>query len=165
MTRELLTNAQAADYCGYRSTSAIRRAVHDGRLVPVGRRGGSGTLMFRRSDLDGFSARGRRDSVSSGRPSTPPMEDADGQNEVDETMEALGQANAPARSLEDEGRRLHRSRKGHRPDQRPAAGTEEGVPPRHGPRRLQLGWRRKPKRFEQGSAWRGLGTSASPTTR
>ena len=96
--------------------------------------------MFRRSDLDAFLAGGRRDSVLSGRPGTPPMEDADGQNEsqLEVSMEALGQADAPARGLEDERRRSHRPAKGHRPDHGAPAGTEEGVPPGQRPRRLQL---------------------------
>lgn len=57
---ELLTTRAAAQYCGYRTPSALRKAYFDGRLMPVGRRGGVGPLMWRRADLDSFLAGGHR---------------------------------------------------------------------------------------------------------
>src|SRR5688572_3986214 len=77
MERDLLTTAEAAAYCGFKSSSTLRKAKMDGRLTPVGRRGGRGTWMWRRADLDGFLAGHPRVSVTPGRPGTPPQEDAD----------------------------------------------------------------------------------------
>lgn len=37
-----MTTAQAARYCGFKTTAAIRKALLDGRLVPLGRRRGNG---------------------------------------------------------------------------------------------------------------------------
>lgn len=51
---ELLTTRAAAAYCGYKTPSALRKAYFDGRVMPVGRRGGGGPLMWRRADLDTF---------------------------------------------------------------------------------------------------------------
>jgi len=50
----LLSTAAATRYCGYKSTSALRKAHHEGRIAPVGRRGGNGTCMWSRADLDRF---------------------------------------------------------------------------------------------------------------
>ena len=36
-----MTTAAASLYCGFKTPSAIRKAHHEGRLVPVGRRGGT----------------------------------------------------------------------------------------------------------------------------
>src|SRR6202023_3548043 len=38
----LLTTRAASAYCGFRSTSALRKAKLEGRLEPAGRRGGRG---------------------------------------------------------------------------------------------------------------------------
>ena len=35
-----MTTAEAARYCGFKTTAAIRKAHLEGRLVPLGRRGG-----------------------------------------------------------------------------------------------------------------------------
>jgi hypothetical protein len=43
-----MTTAVAARYCGLKSTTAIRRAFRDGRLVALGRRDGTGTYMWSR---------------------------------------------------------------------------------------------------------------------
>ena len=37
-----VTTAVAAEYCGYKEASAIRKAHREGRVLPVGRRGGTG---------------------------------------------------------------------------------------------------------------------------
>ena len=47
----ILDTGRAADYCGV-SASRIRRAVGDGDLRPVGRRGGRGPHTFERTELD-----------------------------------------------------------------------------------------------------------------
>jgi hypothetical protein len=55
-----MTTAEAAGYCGFKTTAAIRKALLDGRLVPLGRRGGTGTYMWSRQALDAFLAGARR---------------------------------------------------------------------------------------------------------
>lgn len=50
----LMPTRAAATYCGYASPSGLRKACFDGKVAPAGRRGGTGTLMWRRSDLDAF---------------------------------------------------------------------------------------------------------------
>jgi hypothetical protein len=50
----LMPTRAAATYCGYSNPSSLRKACFDGKVVPAGRRGGTGTLMWRRSDLDAF---------------------------------------------------------------------------------------------------------------
>jgi hypothetical protein len=42
-----MTTAQAARYCGFKTTAAIRKALLDGRLMPLGRRGGTGRICGR----------------------------------------------------------------------------------------------------------------------
>jgi len=49
-----LTTVDAARYCGFKTSSAIRKAHHEGRLLPVGRRGGTGTWVWAVTDLDRF---------------------------------------------------------------------------------------------------------------
>jgi hypothetical protein len=58
-----MTTAEAARYCGFKTTAAIRKALLDGRLVPLGRRGGKGTYMWSRQALDAFVA-GARGGIS-----------------------------------------------------------------------------------------------------
>jgi hypothetical protein len=48
-----LTTREAAAYCGFKTTSALRKAKLEGRIAPVSRRGGRGTLMSCRDSLDG----------------------------------------------------------------------------------------------------------------
>ena len=66
-----MTTTEAARYCGFKSTAAIRKAVRDGRLVPLGRRGGTGTYMWSRHALDAFLAGARGAIVPLGRPGAP----------------------------------------------------------------------------------------------
>jgi hypothetical protein len=54
-----MTTAAAAVYCGFRSASALRKAKLEGRVRPAGRRGGRGTWMWAREELDRF-LRGNR---------------------------------------------------------------------------------------------------------
>ena len=49
-----LTTTAAARYCGFKTSSALRKAKLEGRIAPVGRRGGRGTLMWSRESLDGL---------------------------------------------------------------------------------------------------------------
>src|SRR6185436_20050917 len=80
-----MTTAQAARYCGFKTTAAIRKALLDGRLVPLGRRGGTGTYMSSRQALDAFRAGGRGGIVSLGRSGAPRTKIGahHGRNEVD----------------------------------------------------------------------------------
>src|SRR5207244_2392476 len=89
-----LTTALAAAYCGYRTTGAIRKLVKEGKLVPISRRNGNGTLIFLRTDLDDFM-RGR--TLGVGRPSTPPHGGTD--ESVDLSMENLDRADEAHRSV------------------------------------------------------------------
>jgi len=50
----LLPTAQAARYCGFKTTDGLRKAYERGKIRPVGRRGGDGPFMWRRTDLDRF---------------------------------------------------------------------------------------------------------------
>ncbi len=50
----LMPTTRAASYCGYRTTGALRKAMLRGQVAPAGRRGGKGTWMWRREDLDAF---------------------------------------------------------------------------------------------------------------
>ena len=57
-----MTTTEAARYSGFKSTAATRKAHREGKLVPIGRRGGTGTHMWSRQVLDSFvaGARGAR---------------------------------------------------------------------------------------------------------
>lgn len=52
--RPLLCTADAAVYCGFKTLSALRKAKMLGKITPAGRRGGTGTLMWDRRELDRF---------------------------------------------------------------------------------------------------------------
>ncbi len=52
--RPYLTSAEAATYCGFKTIGGIQQAVRRGKLKPAGRRGGTGTYVFAREDLDSF---------------------------------------------------------------------------------------------------------------
>ena len=52
--RPYLTSAEAALYCGFKTIGGIQQAVRRGKLKPAGRRGGTGTYVFAREDLDAF---------------------------------------------------------------------------------------------------------------
>ena len=69
-----MTTAQAARYCGFKTTAAIRKAFGEGRLVPLGRAGRKGTYIWSRQALDAFLAGARGGIVRLGRPGAPPDE-------------------------------------------------------------------------------------------
>ena len=50
--RSLLVTREAAAYCGYATTGALRKAYLDGRITPVAKRGGVGTWVWHVRDLD-----------------------------------------------------------------------------------------------------------------
>ena len=50
----LVTTREAAALCGFRTPSALRKAHLEGRIHPVGRRGGRGTQVWLVADLQRF---------------------------------------------------------------------------------------------------------------
>ncbi|MBK8695067.1 MAG: helix-turn-helix domain-containing protein [Deltaproteobacteria bacterium] len=61
--RTYYTTAEAAEFCRFRTTGAIRKAVKEGRLRSVGPRGGHGTHIFLREELDRFMRGGVPDAA------------------------------------------------------------------------------------------------------
>ncbi|HVR03444.1 MAG TPA: hypothetical protein VMT47_15010 [Polyangia bacterium] len=61
-----MTTTEASRYCGFKSAVAIRKALFEGRLVPIGRRGETGTYMWSRQALDAFLAGARDGSLGDG---------------------------------------------------------------------------------------------------
>lgn len=53
-SRDRLTTADAAAYCGFRSPRGLVSAYRRGKVYPVGRRGGSRSFTWRPEDLDAF---------------------------------------------------------------------------------------------------------------
>jgi hypothetical protein len=53
-TPTLLTTRQASEFCGFKTSSALRKARIEGRLRAAGRRGGRGTLVWAVADLERF---------------------------------------------------------------------------------------------------------------
>ena len=50
----IVTTREAATLCGFRTSSALRKAHIEGRIHPVGRRGGRGTLVWEVRALERF---------------------------------------------------------------------------------------------------------------
>src|SRR5580692_10977124 len=120
-----MTTAQAARYCGFKTTAAIRKALREGRLAPLGRRGGTGTYMWSRHALDAFLAGARNGIVPLGRPGAPPS-NAGGHHgkrrQLDHEMEVLNSADTlEAGGLAQEGGRLSGARPRRGPPNRKAA--------------------------------------------
>ena len=51
---DLLTTPDAATYCGFQTTGALRKAHSEKRVFPIARRGGRGVWLWSRRDLDRF---------------------------------------------------------------------------------------------------------------
>lgn len=69
-----MSAAVAARYCGYKTTAGLRKAHHDRKVFPVGRRGGGGSWTWARTDLDRFLRGGSPASdpaVSTRNPAEP----------------------------------------------------------------------------------------------
>src|SRR5579871_366130 len=114
-----MTTAQAARYCGFKTTAAIRKAYGEGRLVPLGKRGGKGTYVWSREALDTFLAGARGAIVPPGRPGAPP-ENTGGHHgirrQVDHEMEGRNSADpGEAGRVAQEGGRLLGSGSSRRP--------------------------------------------------
>lgn len=52
--KDLLTTAEAARYCSFRTLGGLRKAWYDLLVFPAGRRGGRRSLMWNRQELDRF---------------------------------------------------------------------------------------------------------------
>ncbi len=118
----------AYDTTGPDPTGAIRRAVHDGRLRPVGRRGGTGPLLFTREELDRVARGDPPSTLVVDRPGAPPTTgEAHGQNEVDPKVEDLGSPDAAAGDLQAKGRRSSRASPRSRSDDGQSARDQEGA--------------------------------------
>src|SRR5579863_4738735 len=102
-----LTTTAAAAYCGFRTSSALRKAAREGRIAPAGRRGGSGTWMWRREDLDAFVCGRTPANLSGGRSSAPPSGGANDRAEMGAEVELVDRAKAvQARRMAQEGGRI-----------------------------------------------------------
>src|SRR5262249_22104861 len=117
----LLTTTHAAKYCGFKTTSALRKAHLEGKIFPAGRRGGRGTWMWRRVDLDAFLCGRRGGNLSDGRSSAPPIGGSHGQTEVDSKVELMDRAQTgEAGGVAQEGGRLPGAGENRRPADRKA---------------------------------------------
>ena len=67
-----LPTTEAAAYCGFRTSGALRKAAMLGKVRPVGRRGGTGPLMWAVDDLNCF-LRGELPSEEPERSGAPPQ--------------------------------------------------------------------------------------------
>ncbi|MBP9113512.1 MAG: helix-turn-helix domain-containing protein [Polyangiaceae bacterium] len=114
-----LTTAEAALYCRFKSTAAIRKARLEGRLHPVGRRGGTGTWMWSVDELDRFLQGQPTAMVEPDRSGAPPSHgDANERKEqqLDNEVEEPREANSASRGVSTEGRRNTDSSEDHRPN-------------------------------------------------
>src|ERR1700690_15509 len=135
----LMTTPQAARYCGYKTTSALRQAQAAGR-VRSSRRYGTKRHTWKKEDLDRFML-GLPPSatVVAGRSSAPLSTGGTHEREaVETTVEEYDQAKQAPRSLGKEGGRIPRSGKGAGPDHRQDAGGQAGVARRRRERRVHV---------------------------
>ncbi len=163
MQPHFLTTAQATIYCGFKTTGALRKAHLERRIFPVGRRGGTGTWMWRREDLDGFLRGERPATVRSDRPGAPQHGDAHGK-EVDQAVEDDGSAHEARGRLDSEEGRTSRADKRDGPDNGPEEGDQESAPLRGRGDGLQMAERRADTNQVRRRLGPASGSSASPTT-
>src|SRR5688572_14660691 len=128
----LLTTREAAEFCRFKTTGAIRKAVREGRLRPAGRRGGRGCHMFWRADLEAFLCGLPPGTIrGEGRPCAPPPGGGHEHNEMGSSMEVLDRAEAlETGRLAQEGRRVRGARAGNRSAHGPDAAAHRAVPGR-----------------------------------
>jgi hypothetical protein len=67
----LYTTAEAGEILRYKGPGAIRKAVHDGRLTPFGRRGGRKTLLFLGAELLRFARNDPQPTIATLRVASP----------------------------------------------------------------------------------------------
>lgn len=107
-----LTTAEAAACCGFKTASALRKLKLEGKLAPMGWRGGVGTRMWSRQALNAFlHGRPPRDKLLVSVPSSEDPTSATAAQEAHETNgeECLEQG-ALALSLEELARRDSQAR-------------------------------------------------------
>ena len=163
-----LTTREAAVYCGFRSSSGLRKAHHDRRVFPVGRRGGTGPCVWAVEDLDRFlrgerplgSAAERSGAPSEGRPDD---EAEQGRVEVDQGVRSLEKARV-ARSVAPEGRRASRTRTSEGGHDRKAEGDLQGDAGRRRGDGVEVAHGRKGARSRRGGPQLRVGSSASPNS-
>lgn len=129
----LMTTRVAAVYCGYKTTGALRKAFMEGRVRPAGRRGGRGSYMWAREELDRF-LRGDppSDTIRGGPPGAPPLGGDNEEDQVGQKMELMDRAEAhSAGGVSEKGGRLS------------GAGANPGSPGRCGARSRT--WRGRPR--------------------
>jgi len=49
-----MSTRMASRYCGFKTSAGLRKAKSEGRVVPAGRRGGTGPWTWARAELDRF---------------------------------------------------------------------------------------------------------------
>src|SRR5580704_10144292 len=126
-----MTTAAAAAYCGFKTTGALRKARLEHRVVPYGRRGGRGTWIWRREDLDAFLRGDPPATVPGLERSGAPLDGGVHEYEVEglEVGERKLDRNRahPAGGVAAEGRRPRGPRSRDRRADRPAEGRVESV--------------------------------------
>src|SRR5450432_3694580 len=117
LPRGPLTTREAAAYCGYRTPGAIRKAVHQGKLRPAGRRGGTGPQTFEIEELHRFQIGAAMPSADHPepvpilRPKMGAHHDRDvveTDHQVDSALEVSDLRDEDSRRLASEGRGLPR---------------------------------------------------------
>ena len=95
----LLTTKAAAEYCGFRTVHGLHSAHRDGKIFPVGRRGGGGgTMMWSIDDLDAF-LRGGTDRSRDERPEDQATGASQGGAALREGLSKVARKEAAAASL------------------------------------------------------------------
>src|SRR5450432_761069 len=119
VSRRLLTTKEAAEYCGFKTAGAIRKLLLEGRLKPVGKRGGRGTWMFDRADLDAFLGGAGSGSLAEDRQRAPQA------NEAPHDRHDTVQKNEVRKRVQYTNRRSLRTGAGHGPDHGQARADQE----------------------------------------
>ena len=114
---------------GFKTTGALRKAKLEGRIAPVGRRGGTGTWMWSRDDLDRFLRGEEAATVRSERSGAP--HGGTREQEMDHALEEPRRGDEAPECLGEEGGRTPRPRSCDRSHD----GTDEGDQESHAGRR------------------------------
>lgn len=140
LNKPFLTTREAARYCGFKSAGGLRKAKHDGRVHPAGRRFGTKTLMWRKDDLDRYLL-GLPPMVGDGAEHVivdEVKEGRDERSEVGTALETHGGADRRAGSVAGEGRRASGSSQGDRPNDESETRDPQGAAPHGQGQRVQV---------------------------
>ena len=141
-----MNTEQAAAYLGM-TPGALRKAKHDGRVLPVGHRYATRRLTWAKEDLDRYLVGlAPRASVKTGRSSAPPATTGGTHEQsieeqglaVEQEVEELGEAHEAPRSLGEEGGRLPRQEARDRESDGKDARGQEGASGRGLGNRIQV---------------------------